>query len=126
MQTITEFDRQFGTDEQCRKFIVAMRWPDGVVKCARCGSDRVFAAKTRPFNWVCKSGAQVRDRKTGEYDYQGWRIVPCGGHITMRRFQAYRDGLFCWAFRLKEVTALCDSLDAGIPIAELYTKPLYL
>jgi hypothetical protein len=66
MQTITEFDRAFGTDDQCRKFIVAMRWPDGVVKCARCGSDRVFALKTRPYHWVCKSGAQVRDRKTGE------------------------------------------------------------
>ena len=66
MQTITEFDRQFGTDEQCRKFVVQMRWPDGVIKCARCGSDRVFAAKTRPFNWVCKSGAQVMDRKSGE------------------------------------------------------------
>ncbi len=66
MQTMSEFDRAFGTDEQCRKFVMAMRWPDGVVKCARCGSDRVFAAKTRPFHWVCKSGAQVRDRKTGE------------------------------------------------------------
>jgi hypothetical protein len=66
MQTITEFDRAFGTDAQCRKFIVAMRWPDGVVCCARCGNDRVFALKTRPYHWVCKSGAQVRDRKTGE------------------------------------------------------------
>ena len=66
MQTISEFDRQFGTDEQCRRFLVQMRWPDGVVKCARCGNSRVFTLKTRPYYWVCKSGAQVRDRKTGE------------------------------------------------------------
>jgi hypothetical protein len=35
MQTIREFDRQFGTDEQCKLFLVAMRWPDGL-KCPRC------------------------------------------------------------------------------------------
>ena len=26
----------------------------------------MFAAKTRPYHWICKSGAQVMDRKTGE------------------------------------------------------------
>jgi len=66
MQTISDFDRAYGTDEQCRAYLVRRRWPDGKVKCARCGSDRVFAAKTRPYHWICKSGAQVMDRKTGE------------------------------------------------------------
>jgi len=66
MQTISEFDRAYGTDEQCRAYLVRRRWPDGKIKCARCGSDRVFAVKTRPYHWICKSGAQVMDRKTGE------------------------------------------------------------
>jgi len=85
MQTISDFDRAFGTDEQCRRFLVLMRWPDGKVRCARCGSDRAFALKTRPFHWVCKSGAQVRDRKTGEITTcdkrNGYRFSATSGTI---------------------------------------------
>ena len=55
MQTLSEFDRQFGTDEQCREFIVKMRWPDGV-RCPRCkAEEKVYALKARPFHWVCKN-----------------------------------------------------------------------
>jgi len=66
MQTICEFDKQFGTDEQCRAFLVQMRWPHGKVTCPRCGNGEVFTLKTRAFNWVCKSGAQSLDQETGE------------------------------------------------------------
>src|ERR1700730_11191278 len=65
MQTITEFDRQFGSNEQCRQFLAQMRWPNGV-KCPRCQSDKVFALKPRPYHWVCKSGAETVDKQTGE------------------------------------------------------------
>ena len=55
MQTIGEFDRAFGTDEQCRDFLVQMRWPDGV-RCPRCDrKEKVYALKARPFHWVCKN-----------------------------------------------------------------------
>jgi hypothetical protein len=55
MQTVTEFDREFGTDEQCRHFLVQMRWPDGVT-CPRCNrKEKVYALKARPFHWVCKN-----------------------------------------------------------------------
>ncbi len=55
MRTITEFDRAFGTDEQCRAFLVQMRWGDGVV-CPRCNrKEKVYALKARPFHWVCKN-----------------------------------------------------------------------
>jgi hypothetical protein len=30
IQTLSDFDRQFGTDEQCRAFLAKMRWPNGV------------------------------------------------------------------------------------------------
>jgi IS1 family transposase len=66
MQTISEFDQAYGTDAQCREYLFRKRWPDSKVKCVRCGSDRVFAAKTRPYHWICKSGAQAIDRKSGE------------------------------------------------------------
>ena len=55
MQTISEFDKQFGTDEDCKRFLAAMRWPDGVI-CPRCKSkEKVYTLKARPFHWVCKS-----------------------------------------------------------------------
>lgn len=66
MQTLSQFDKAYGTDEQCRAYILRKRWQDGKVKCSRCGSDRVFQPKSRPYHWVCKSGAQVIDRKSGE------------------------------------------------------------
>jgi len=55
MQTVGEFDRAFGTDEQCRRFLVQMRWPDGV-RCPRCDrKEKVYALKARPFHWACKN-----------------------------------------------------------------------
>src|SRR5216684_8042550 len=67
MQTINDFDRQFGTDDQCKRFVVQMRWPDGVVHCPRCGAkEKVYALAARPFHWVCKSGAETLDKETGE------------------------------------------------------------
>jgi transposase-like protein len=53
MQAMDVFDRQFRTDEDCKRFIVANRWPDGVA-CPRCGNKHVYTLRTRPFHWVCK------------------------------------------------------------------------
>ncbi|MGH7917987.1 MAG: transposase, partial [Candidatus Binataceae bacterium] len=61
MQTLDIFDKQFATDDDCKTYLAAKRWPDGV-SCPRCGSkERIYALKSRPFNWVCKSGLQTRD-----------------------------------------------------------------
>ncbi|MGD0076529.1 MAG: IS1595 family transposase [Candidatus Binataceae bacterium] len=95
MQTISEFDKQFGTDEQCRRFLVAMRWPDGV-RCPRCGNDRVFALKARPYHWVCKSGAETVDKETGEtvicHKRNGYRFSV----ITKTIFQDTKIALNLW------------------------------
>src|SRR6266851_2465283 len=95
MQTIREFDRQFGTDEQCKLFLKAMRWPDGV-KCPRCQSDKVFALKARPFHWVCKSGAESVDKETGEvtvcHKRNGYRFSV----ITRTIFQDTKIALNLW------------------------------
>jgi len=53
MQTVDAFDRQFRTEDDCKNFLVSMRWPDGV-RCPRCKSAaRIYALKARPFHWVC-------------------------------------------------------------------------
>jgi ribosomal protein L37AE/L43A len=41
-----EFERQFGTEEQCRAAVVASRWPDGFV-CPECGGRQHGLVKTR-------------------------------------------------------------------------------
>jgi transposase-like protein len=51
--TLPEFDRLFPNEAACKSYLVASRWPDGV-RCPRCGNEKVWALKTRPFNWVCK------------------------------------------------------------------------
>lgn len=44
----------FQTQEECLSYLVAKRWPHGVT-CPRCGNDRIYASKKKPFRWVCKS-----------------------------------------------------------------------
>ncbi len=66
MQTLDEFDRRFPDENACKEYVKAMRWPDGIVKCPRCGNDAVYALKARPFNWLCKSGKESLNKETGE------------------------------------------------------------
>ncbi|MEI4233429.1 transposase [Roseovarius sp. D22-M7] len=40
-----EFERLYGTEEQCRAGVVASRWPDGFV-CPECGGTRHSIVKT--------------------------------------------------------------------------------
>jgi transposase-like protein len=40
-KTLQEAVIHFSKPENCREFMVNLRWPDGKVKCPRCGSDDV-------------------------------------------------------------------------------------
>jgi transposase-like protein len=52
MMTYEQFNKAFSTDEVCKAYIVAKRWPDGV-RCPRCKrKEKVYALKT-PFRWTC-------------------------------------------------------------------------
>lgn len=66
MKTLAEFDALLPDEEACRKALLAQRWPDGAVKCPRCGNEKVWALPARPYHWVCKSGAETVDKQTGE------------------------------------------------------------
>jgi transposase-like protein len=53
-KTLLEAVEFFADYENCRKFMMDARWPDGVVKCPICGSDHVtYMANTR--RWKCYS-----------------------------------------------------------------------
>jgi transposase-like protein len=45
----------FSEYENCRKVMMQLRWPDGVVKCPHCGSEKLtYLAKNRV--WKCYTG----------------------------------------------------------------------
>lgn len=54
LMKFNELLSRFDTEEACKKFLVARRWPDGI-SCPRCGNVKVWEVKSRPFHWLCKS-----------------------------------------------------------------------
>ena len=56
-QDLPGFLERFGTDEQCRAYLVRARWPEGF-RCAACGHDRVWAHKVRLINECAACGKQ--------------------------------------------------------------------
>jgi len=53
-QTLHEAIKYFANDDHAFDFLKSIRWPDGVVKCPRCGSKDVFFLSRRKI-WKCKS-----------------------------------------------------------------------
>lgn len=53
-KTLLQAITYFGNADNCRAFMVARRWPDGVVKCPTCGSESVYFDKGRN-GWECKT-----------------------------------------------------------------------
>jgi hypothetical protein len=52
--TLLEAVCYFSNSDTCLEFMKTIRWPDGVVKCPTCGSDKVgFLANQR--RWQCSS-----------------------------------------------------------------------
>ncbi|MGA7675777.1 MAG: IS1595 family transposase [Rhizomicrobium sp.] len=50
--SIAQWEKAFPDEDACDAYLVAHRWPEGVY-CPRCGSDRVYALKTRKWHWEC-------------------------------------------------------------------------
>jgi len=51
--TDSQWEALFPTDDACKAYLAKRRWPSGVVTCPRCGNDKVWTLKARPFNWQC-------------------------------------------------------------------------
>jgi transposase-like protein len=45
-QDFLEFNARFGTDEQCREYLLQARWPDGF-RCSGCGHGDAYTLRTR-------------------------------------------------------------------------------
>lgn len=50
--TVAQFEARFVDEEACAKYLVARRWPNGVI-CPRCGNPKVFPVGSMPFKWQC-------------------------------------------------------------------------
>ncbi len=50
-RTLVEFERMFGTEEQCRAYLERQKWPDGF-RCPKCGGTTAWVLKCRLL-WVC-------------------------------------------------------------------------
>ena len=50
--SIAQFEAAFPNEDACDAYLVARRWPNGVV-CPRCGSKRPYPLKTMKFKWEC-------------------------------------------------------------------------
>ncbi len=84
----------FADFENCKAFMVCLRWPDGVVKCPRCGSERVFWIEKERV-WKCygkhdhakfslKTGTVMEDSPIGLDKWLAalWLIVNCKNGIS--------------------------------------------
>ena len=55
IKTLQQAILHFSEFENCKKLMMELRWPDGVVKCPHCGSEKVtYLAKNRV--WKCYTG----------------------------------------------------------------------
>jgi len=65
-KTLLEAIKHFSDYENCRKFMVAIRWQDGVVKCPHCGSEKVtYLAKARVYQCYGKHSKSKFSLKVG-------------------------------------------------------------
>lgn len=51
--TLPQWEALFPSDDACKAYLAARRWPGGTVTCPRCGNDKISPVSTRPFHWQC-------------------------------------------------------------------------
>jgi transposase-like protein len=66
IRTLQQAVQYFSNYENCKRVMVQLRWPDGVVKCPQCGSDHVtYLAKARVWKCYEKHSLAKFSLKTG-------------------------------------------------------------
>lgn len=65
-KTLLEAISHFSDSENCRQFMIAVRWMDGVVRCPTCGSDKViYMENAKLYNCRTKHPKQKFSLKVG-------------------------------------------------------------
>src|SRR5205823_42248 len=94
IRTLQQAVQYFSNYENCKRVMVQLRWPDGVVKCPQCGSDHVaYLANARV--WKCyerharpkfslKTGTIFEDSPLGLDKWLPalWLVVNCKNGVS--------------------------------------------
>jgi transposase-like protein len=93
-KTLQEAILHYAYFENCKGFMVSLRWPDGIVKCPRCGSEKVFWIEKERV-WKCygkhdhakfslKTGTVMEDSPIGLDKWLAalWLVVNCKNGIS--------------------------------------------
>src|ERR1039458_6340067 len=93
-KTLQEAILHYADFENCKSFMIGLRWQDGVVKCPRCGSDKVFWIEKERV-WKCygkhdhakfslKTGTAMEDSPIGVDKWLAalWLVVNCKNGIS--------------------------------------------
>src|SRR2546426_5223233 len=93
-ETLQEAIQFFSNPENVREYLIARRWPDGVVRCPRCGSDAViFQAKYNRYQcgkrhqlrqFTLKIGTIFEDSPIGldKWLMAMWMVVNCKNGVS--------------------------------------------
>jgi transposase-like protein len=93
-KTLQDAILHFAEFENCKSFVISLRWPDGVVKCPRCQSEKIFWIEKERV-WKCygkhdhakfslKTGTIMEDSPIGidKWLTALWLIVNCKNGIS--------------------------------------------
>jgi hypothetical protein len=93
-QTLQEAILHYADFENCKSFMISLRWPDGIVKCPRCGSEKVFWIE-KEHVWKCygkhdhekfslKTGTVMEDSPIGIDKWLAalWLICNCKNGVS--------------------------------------------
>jgi transposase-like protein len=53
--TLSKVEREFATDDDCKRLLKKLRWPDGKPVCPRCGEQKRVYKTAAEFRWKCKA-----------------------------------------------------------------------
>ena len=93
-KTLQEAILYFADFENCKAFMIELRWPDGIVKCPRCGSEKVtWLANPRVWKCYGKHESPTFSLKTGTIFEESaialekwlpavWLLVTCKNGIS--------------------------------------------
>jgi transposase-like protein len=93
-KTLQDAILHFAEFENCKSFVITLRWPDGVVKCPRCQSEKIFWIEKERV-WKCygkhdhakfslKTGTIMEDSPIGidKWLTALWLIVNCKNGVS--------------------------------------------
>src|SRR5258708_27642697 len=99
--TLRDAILHFAEFENCRQFMMELRWPDGVVKCPQCGSDHItYLAKARIWKCYAKHSMPTFSLKTGtifedspialeKWLPAAWLLINCKNGVSS--YEIHRD-----------------------------------